>query len=130
MTSSTERVKCRFASNLTVCGPMSLKHCSGAWQTWTRHDSVSTHLGPAVVQVITILPRFIIVNATGESLQCGQRNANHCWEIAARCQAPFFWEDAYGRQEMCIRPSKDSWNWSGAFEVFGLRSSQHSAGEY
>eukprot|EP00884_Botryococcus_braunii_P017936 jgi/Botrbrau1/4826/Bobra.0325s0040.1 len=102
----------------------------GQSQEWKRYDfAMDAAVGPSIyhqTKVVTISPRYIILNGTAEPLQYGQRDGKHVWEISPNVQAPFYWEAANGKQEMCIRPTRDKWRWSGAFEVeqigdFGVR---------
>ena len=69
------------------------------------------------VQVITITSRYVLFNNSSEPLQYGQRNTNLVWQLAPGVKAPFHWDDADGRFELCVRPAQGKWNWSGAFEV-------------
>lgn len=74
------------------------------------------------MQVITITSRYVLFNNSSEPLQYGQRNTNLVWQLAPGVQAPFHWDDADGRFELCVRPAQGKWNWSGAFEVSDLVS--------
>ena len=69
------------------------------------------------VQVITITSRYVLFNNSSEPLQYGQRSTNLVWQLAPGVKAPFHWDDADGRFELCVRPAQGKWNWSGAFEV-------------
>lgn len=69
------------------------------------------------MQVITITSRYVLFNNSSEPLQYGQRNTNLVWQLAPGVKAPFHWDDADGRFELCVRPAQGKWNWSGAFEV-------------
>ena len=69
------------------------------------------------VQVITITSRYVLFNNSSEPLQYGQRNTSLVWQLAPGVKAPFHWDDADGRFELCVRPAQGKWNWSGAFEV-------------
>ncbi|KAL3144165.1 hypothetical protein ABBQ32_003949 [Trebouxia sp. C0010 RCD-2024] len=95
-----------------------------------RHEfSLDTCLGPTIfhrTKVITITSRYVLFNNSSEPLQYGQRNTNLVWQLAPGVKAPFHWDDADGRFELCVRPAQGKWNWSGAFEIsdvddFGLR---------
>ena len=67
--------------------------------------------------MITITSRYVLFNNSSEPLQYGQRNTNLVWQLAPGVKAPFHWDDADGRFELCVRPAQGKWNWSGAFEV-------------
>lgn len=69
------------------------------------------------MQVITITSRYVLFNNSSEPLQYGQRNTSLVWQLAPGVKAPFHWDDADGRFELCVRPAQGKWNWSGAFEV-------------
>ena len=70
-----------------------------------------------VVQVITITSRYVLFNNSNEALQYGQRDTSLVWQLAPGVKAPFHWDDADGRFQLCVRPAQGKWNWSGAFEV-------------
>ncbi|DBA93880.1 TPA: hypothetical protein ACH3X3_013925 [Trebouxia sp. C0006] len=95
-----------------------------------RHEfSLETCLGPTIfhrTKVITITSRYVLFNNSSEPLQYGQRNTSLVWQLAPGVKAPFHWDDADGRFELCVRPAQGKWIWSGAFEIdqvddFGLR---------
>ncbi|KAL0042783.1 hypothetical protein WJX79_011021 [Trebouxia sp. C0005] len=95
-----------------------------------RHEfSLETCLGPTIfhrTKVITITSRYVLFNNSSEPLQYGQRNTSLVWQLAPGIKAPFHWDDADGRFELCVRPAQGKWIWSGAFEIdqvddFGLR---------
>lgn len=67
--------------------------------------------------MITITSRYVLFNNSSEPLQYGQRNTSLVWQLAPGVKAPFHWDDADGRFELCVRPAQGKWNWSGAFEV-------------
>ncbi|KAK9808775.1 hypothetical protein WJX72_003363 [[Myrmecia] bisecta] len=91
--------------------------------------SVETGLGPTIFhrsKVITITSRYVLFNNSDEPLQYGQRGTKLVWQLPPDARAPFHWDDAEGRFELCVRPSVGQWNWSGAFQIdgagdFGLR---------
>lgn len=70
-----------------------------------------------MLQVITIIPRYVLFNNSEEPLQCGQRGTTLVWQLAPGVRAPFHWDDADGKFELCVRPASGKWNWSGAFQV-------------
>lgn len=67
--------------------------------------------------MITITSRYVLFNNSSEALQYGQRNTSLVWQLAPGVKAPFHWDDADGRFELCVRPAQGKWIWSGAFEV-------------
>ncbi len=67
--------------------------------------------------MITITSRYVLFNNSSEPLQYGQRNTSLVWQLAPGVKAPFHWDDADGRFELCVRPAQGKWIWSGAFEV-------------
>ena len=69
------------------------------------------------MQMLTISSRFLLVNASGEPLQCAQQYTTSIWQLQPDCVAPFHWADNSQRFEVCIRPALGSWTWSGAFKV-------------
>ena len=68
-------------------------------------------------QVITILPRYVLLNNSDEPLQYGQRGTTLVWQLSPGVRSPFHWDDAEGRFELCVRPAVGRWNWSGAFQA-------------
>ena len=69
------------------------------------------------LQVITILPRYVLFNNSEEALQYGQRGTSLVWQISPGARSSFHWDDADGKFELCIRPAIGKWRWSGAFQV-------------
>lgn len=68
----------------------------------------------------------MLFNNSSEPLQYGQRNTNLVWQLAPGVKAPFHWDDADGRFELCVRPAQGKWNWSGAFEASLALHMSHS----
>lgn len=69
------------------------------------------------LQVITIHPRYLLFNNSEEGLQYGQRGTSLVWQLSPGTRAPFHWDDADGRFELCVRPAIGKWKWSGAFQA-------------
>ena len=67
--------------------------------------------------MITILPRYVLLNNSDEPLQYGQRGTTLVWQLSPGVRSPFHWDDAEGRFELCVRPAVGRWNWSGAFQA-------------
>ena len=72
------------------------------------------------VQMLTISSKYLVVNASGEPLQCAQHATTAIWQLQPDCVAPFHWADNSERFEICVRPALGSWTWSGAFKVSDL----------
>ena len=72
------------------------------------------------VQMLTISSKYLVVNASGEPLQCAQHGTTAIWQLQPDCVAPFHWADNSEHYEICVRPALGSWTWSGAFKVGGL----------
>ena len=71
----------------------------------------------ACLQMLTISSKYLLVNASGEPLQCAQHGTTSIWQLQPDCVAPFHWADSYERFELCVRPALGCWTWSGAFKV-------------
>ena len=71
----------------------------------------------SLLQMLTISSKYLLVNASGEPLQCSQHGTRSIWQLQPDCVAPFHWADSAERFELCVRPALGSWTWSGAFKV-------------
>ncbi len=67
--------------------------------------------------MVTVTPRYVLHNASDEPLQYGQHGGRTVWQLAPGARAPFHWDDAEGRFELCVRPGAGRWHWSGAFQA-------------
>ena len=67
--------------------------------------------------MLTISSKYLLVNASGEPLQCAQHGTTAVWQLQPDCVAPFHWADNSERFELCVKPALGSWTWSGAFKV-------------
>jgi len=71
----------------------------------------------ACLQVITLMPRYVLFNNSDEPLQYGQRGGTLVWQLSPGVRSPFHWDVAEGKFELCVRPAIGKWKWSGAFQV-------------
>lgn len=80
------------------------------------------------MQVITLMPRYVLFNNSDEPLQYGQRGATLVWQLSPGVRSPFHWDVAEGKFELCVRPAVGKWNWSGAFQVSLLEAAARFGG--
>lgn len=66
--------------------------------------------------MITITHKYILINTSDRTLQCGQRGTSTIWQLLPETRAPFHWPDAGQPLELCLRPGT-GWRWSGAFKA-------------
>lgn len=63
---------------------------------------VQSNVGPGVfarTKVITLTPRYVMVNNLEETLEYGQRGVKVTWRLAPGGRAPFYWDDTNAKYE-------------------------------
>ncbi|CAD7705163.1 unnamed protein product [Ostreobium quekettii] len=85
-------------------------------------------------KIITLTPRFILINTSGQTLEYGQKTTCMVYSFENGQSASHHWYDSNAPHELCVRPANDC-HWSGSFRLdevndFGLRIRRKSTREF